>query len=91
MNPDDPKLKDSLSVWSSTETEWNYDSKEWEYTYDPQDTYDYDCDYPRGPVCKVVWVKDGQRLEKEFSSREDAVKKQNSLLLKEIPAIIKPC
>ena len=89
MNPDDPKLKDSLSVWSSTETEWNYDSKEWEYTYDPQDTYDYD--YPRGPVCKVVWVKDGQRLEKEFSSREDAVQKQNSLLLKEIPAIIKPC
>ena len=91
MNPDDPKnkLNDKLDV--AVENVWNYDSKEWdlEYVYEAQDTYDYD--YPRGPVCKVVWVKDGRRQEKEFSSRADAVQKQNSLLLKEIPAIIKAC
>ena len=88
MNPDALKNKDVLSVRTDSDNEWNYDSREWEWVA-TNGSWDYD--YPSGPVCKVVWVKDGQRLEKEFSSREDAVQKQNSLLLKEIPAIIKPC
>jgi hypothetical protein len=88
VNPDPPETKDVLSVWTDSENEWNYDSREWEYTAG-HTAWDYD--YPRGPVCKVVWVKDSKQYEKEFSSREDAVQKQKSLLLKEIPAIIKPC
>ena len=86
MNPDNPE-KDLKVSYSGNE--WNYDSREWEYVYDPQDVYDYD--YPRGPVCKVVWVKDGRRFEKEYSSREHAFEKQKSLLMKEIPAVIKAC
>lgn len=91
MNPKKPRQAEKDLNISSTgsENEWNYDSKEWEYTYDPQDTYDYD--YPRGPVCKVVWVKSGKKYEKEYSRREHALEKQKSLLLKEIPAVIKGC
>ena len=89
MNPDGPE-KD-LKV-SYSDNEWNYDSREWEYVYDPQDTYDYNAPiYPSGPVCKVLWVVDGKKYEKEYSSRSHAVEKQKNLLVKKIPAIIKSC
>lgn len=44
-----------------------------------------------GPVCKVVWFRDGKEYEKEYSQREHAIEKQKSLLIKKIPAIIKAC
>ena len=47
--------------------------------------------YPSGPICKVVWYKNGREYEKEYSCREHALEKQKSLLLKKIPAHIKAC
>tara|TARA_Y100000593_G_C4184542_1_gene273717 strand:+ start:109 stop:393 length:285 start_codon:yes stop_codon:yes gene_type:complete len=94
MNPDDDEksLKVSYSYSASqSENEWNYDSREWEYVY-TNHTYDYyGTHWDSGPVCKVVWIKEGRKYEKEYSSREQAIEKQKSLLLKKIPAIIKFC
>ena len=86
MNPDDDKEKE-LSVTVS-DNEWR-----WDYVYDSQHTYDYqyEVNYNAGPTCKVVWVRDGREYEKEYSSREDAIEKQKSLLIRKLPAVIKAC
>lgn len=86
MNPKN-KYRDDLSI-SQSSNEWNM---EWEYVQSNEGDYDYLVDYPSGPLCKVVWVIDGKRHEKEYSKKEHAIEKQKSLLLKKIPAIIKAC
>ena len=88
MNPKKSKEGNELSV-SSSDNEWNW---EYEYELQPQDVYDYDLYYDKaGPLCKVVWVRDGKEYQKEYSSREEALEKQKSLLMRKLPAIIKSC
>lgn len=79
----DEELKELLPEWYQANWELG------DYTEpDPWGKRPY---YPSGPVCKVVWYKDGREYEKEYSCREHALEKQKSLLLKKIPAHVKAC
>ncbi len=91
MKKVDEKKKYKYLDVSEDKNEWNYsyplDSV---YTYDATSEYNYEYELS-GPVCKVVWFRNGKEYEKFYSSREQAIEKQKSLLLKEIPAVIKSC
>ena len=85
MNPDYKKIDPEQDLKP------DYSQDNWELGDYTTSGYYEAHEYPVGPVCKVVWVVDGKVMEKEYSTRDHALEKRNSLLKKQIPAQIKPC